>query len=83
MYMYILTMIYDLQVYTLDARIAFTGWTQATKDNYQGPTPDVVKGLADHTRSTLGSTYTVSESGIAGPAAAPFKGQDRARNRIP
>lgn len=26
-------------------------------------------GLAEHTRKTLGSTYTVSESGTAGPGA--------------
>lgn len=30
---------------------------------------DVVKGLAEHARKTLGSTYAVGESGAAGPAA--------------
>ncbi|RQM05878.1 hypothetical protein DH86_00002195 [Scytalidium sp. 3C] len=34
---------------------------------YSGPTPDIVAGLASNVRSKLGSTYTVAESGTAGP----------------
>jgi nicotinamide mononucleotide (NMN) deamidase PncC len=45
--------------------------------SYSGPTPDVVSGLAEHTRKTLGSTYTVSESGTAGPTGGTT------RNRTP
>jgi nicotinamide mononucleotide (NMN) deamidase PncC len=36
-----------------------------------------VSGLAEHTRKTLGSTYTVSESGTAGPTGGST------RNRTP
>ncbi|KAF2115543.1 competence/damage-inducible protein-like protein cinA [Lophiotrema nucula] len=62
-----------LTLYTLESRIAFAGWTEANKVGYKGPTPDIVAGLADHTRKTLGSTYTVSESGTAGPAGGTTK----------
>ncbi|KAF2711575.1 putative competence/damage-inducible protein CinA [Pleomassaria siparia CBS 279.74] len=55
-------------LYTLESRIAYAGWTDAHITNYAGPTPEIVAGLAEHTRKTLGSTYTVSESGTAGPA---------------
>ena len=56
-------------LYTLESRIAFGGWTQANIDNYSGPSPDLVAGLAKHLRNTLASTYTVAESGTAGPTA--------------
>lgn len=45
--------------------------------DYKGPTPEIVAGLAEHTRKTLGSTYTVSESGTAGPTGGTT------RNRTP
>ncbi|KAF2876674.1 competence/damage-inducible protein-like protein cinA [Massariosphaeria phaeospora] len=66
-----------LTLYTLESRIAFAGWTEANKVGYNGPTPEIVAGLADHTRKTLGSTYTVSESGTAGPTGGTT------RNRTP
>ena len=50
-----------LTLYTLDSRIAFAGWTQANIDNYDGPTPKLVEGLASHVRETLKSNYTVGE----------------------
>ncbi|KAB8240522.1 competence/damage-inducible protein CinA [Aspergillus flavus] len=56
-----------LTVYTLESRIAFAGWTPAHLEDYNGPTPAIVAQMADHVRHTLGSTYTVSESGTAGP----------------
>ena len=31
-------------------------------EGYAGPTTKVVKGLAEHVRGVLGSTWTVSES---------------------
>lgn len=40
---------------------------------YKGPTPEIVSGLAEHTRKTLGSTYTISESGTAGPTGGSSK----------
>jgi nicotinamide mononucleotide (NMN) deamidase PncC len=62
-----------LTLYTLESRIAFGGWTQDSVKGYTGPTPEIVAGLADHTRKTLGSTYTVSESGTAGPTGGQTK----------
>lgn len=56
-----------LTLYTLESRIAFAGWTQANIQNYKGPTKDVVAGLAENIRANLGSTYTIVESGTAGP----------------
>lgn len=66
-----------LTLYTLESRIAFAGWTQDHIKAYSGPTPEIVAGLAVHTRKTLGSTYTVSESGTAGPTGGTT------RNRTP
>ncbi|KAL6707815.1 hypothetical protein ACN47E_003715 [Coniothyrium glycines] len=66
-----------LTLYTLESRIAFAGWTQANIQDYKGPTPGIVSGLAEHTRKTLGSTYTISESGTAGPTGG------QTRNRTP
>ena len=43
-----------VQLYTLESRLAFAGWTQSDVDNYQGPTPQIVAGLAEHVRSKLG-----------------------------
>ena len=56
-----------LTLYTLPSRIAYAGWTPQTIEHYKGPTPDIVAGLAKHTRKQLESTYTISESGTAGP----------------
>lgn len=56
-----------LTLYTLPSRISYAGWTQETIANYKGPTTDIVSGLAKHVRGELGSTYTLSESGTAGP----------------
>ncbi|PLB41821.1 CinA family protein [Aspergillus candidus] len=66
-----------LTVYTLESRLAFAGWTPAHIERYQGPTPEIVAGLAEHVRGVLGSTYTVSESGTAGPTGGTT------RNRTP
>lgn len=56
-----------LTLYTLPSRIAYAGWTQESIANYSGPTTDIVSGLAKHVRQDLRSTYTLSESGTAGP----------------
>lgn len=65
------------QLYTLESRIAFAGWTPEHIKSYSGPTPEIVAGLASNVRGKLGSTYTVSESGTAGPTGGPT------RNRTP
>jgi PncC family amidohydrolase len=56
-----------LTLYTLPSRIAYAGWTQETINGYSGPTAEIVGGLARHVRGDLASTYTISESGTAGP----------------
>lgn len=53
------------------------GWTDADTQNYKGPTPEIVSKLADNARRVLGSTYTVGESGTAGPTGGS------SRNRTP
>ncbi|OCL11507.1 hypothetical protein AOQ84DRAFT_396184 [Glonium stellatum] len=62
-----------LTLYTLESRVAFAGWTSETVKTYGGPTPAIVAGLADNVRAKLGSTYTVSESGTAGPTGGNTK----------
>ncbi|KAI9751498.1 MAG: hypothetical protein M4579_006034 [Chaenotheca gracillima] len=66
-----------LTLYTLESRIAYAGWTEEIRSTYKGPTTEIVSGLAEHTRTKLGSTYTVSESGTAGPTGG------NTRNRTP
>ncbi|MCJ1236224.1 hypothetical protein MMC14_004202 [Varicellaria rhodocarpa] len=66
-----------LTLYTLESRIAFAGWTQDSIKAYKGPTMDIVAGLAENVREKLGSTYTVCESGTAGPTGG------NTRNRTP
>ncbi|KAL4807223.1 competence/damage-inducible protein CinA [Aspergillus unguis] len=66
-----------LTVYTLESRLAFAGWTPEHISSYKGPTPEIVAGLADHTRRTLQSTYAIGESGTAGPTGG------ESRNRTP
>lgn len=66
-----------LQLYTLESRIAYAGWTEDNLKNYAGPTPEIVKGIAEHVRGTLEATYTVCESGTAGPTGG------ETRNRMP
>lgn len=56
-----------LTLYTLPSRVAYAGWTQESLDKYRGPTTEIVAGLAKHVRKDLGSTYTIAESGTAGP----------------
>ncbi|ORY07541.1 competence/damage-inducible protein-like protein cinA [Clohesyomyces aquaticus] len=62
-----------LTLYTLESRIAFAGWTSESIKDYKGPMPEIVAGFAEHTRKTLGSTYTISESGTAGPTGGTTK----------
>nr|POE78044.1 cina-like protein [Quercus suber] len=56
-----------LTLYTLPSRIAYAGWNEQSIRDYRGPTTDVVSGLAQHVRRELESTYTLAESGTAGP----------------
>jgi nicotinamide mononucleotide (NMN) deamidase PncC len=49
------------QLYTLESRVQFAGWTQADIDSYNGPSPQIVSGLAENVRQKLGSTYCICE----------------------
>lgn len=66
-----------LTLYTLESRIAFAGWTDENVKSYNGPAPEIVAGLAENVRKKLGSTYTICESGTAGPTGGST------RNRTP
>ncbi|KAK8206802.1 hypothetical protein M8818_004637 [Zalaria obscura] len=66
-----------LTLYTLESRLQYAGWTQSTISSYSGPTPEIVSGLASHVRGDLKSTYTLAESGTAGPTGG------QTRNRKP
>ncbi|KAJ7830290.1 hypothetical protein B0H14DRAFT_3110309 [Mycena olivaceomarginata] len=66
-----------LTLYTLPSRIIFSHWTPDTVKGYSGPTTSIVAGLAEHVRTTLKSTYAISESGTAGPTGGST------RNRTP
>ena len=55
------------KLYTLESRIAFAGWTLENIKSYKGPTTEIVAGLAENVRAKVGSTYTICESGTAGP----------------
>lgn len=66
-----------LTLYTLPSRIAYAGWSEENLKTYKGPTPEICAGLAKHVRKDLGATYTVAESGTAGPTGG------ETRNRRP
>lgn len=54
-------------VYSLKSRLKLSGWSQEDINNYTGPSEKVVLKLARNLRVDLGSTYVLSETGIAGP----------------
>jgi len=43
------------------------GWTDANTKDYKGPTTQIVAMMAENVREKLASTYTICESGTAGP----------------
>ncbi|BGP20108.1 hypothetical protein JCM10213v2_008243 [Rhodosporidiobolus nylandii] len=57
--------------YQLGAREKFLEWKQEQTDNYDGPNEDIVFSLASSCRSQLSSTYSLAESGVAGPGLSP------------
>ncbi|KAF2665448.1 competence/damage-inducible protein-like protein cinA [Microthyrium microscopicum] len=56
-----------LTLYSLQSRIAYSGWTEADVATYKGPTKDNVGQMAKHVRAQMKSSYTLGESGYAGP----------------
>ncbi|KFY25854.1 hypothetical protein V491_01567 [Pseudogymnoascus sp. VKM F-3775] len=65
------------KLYTLPSRVQFAGWTDEDTKAYTGPTLGVVSKMAENVRGKLNSTYTVCESGTAGPTGGTT------RNRTP
>ncbi|GJJ14632.1 hypothetical protein Clacol_008898 [Clathrus columnatus] len=61
-----------LTLYSLESRITFAGWTQEDINTYKGPTPQVVSKLAKRIQSQFSTTYTICESGTAGPTTRNF-----------
>ncbi|KFY97957.1 hypothetical protein V498_01785 [Pseudogymnoascus sp. VKM F-4517 (FW-2822)] len=57
--------------------LTVSGWTEEDTKSYSGPTLGVVSKLAENVRPKLDSTYTVCESGTAGPTGGTT------RNRTP
>jgi hypothetical protein len=49
------------------------GWTEEDTKSYTGPTLGVVTKLAENVRPKLNSTYTICESGTAGPTGGTTK----------
>jgi len=43
-----------------------------TPEPIRGPTPAIVTTLAENVREKLETTYTISESGVAGPTGGKF-----------
>lgn len=64
-------------IYSLASRVQFAGWTDEDIKTYAGPSTGVVTKLAENVRVKLDTTYTICESGTAGPPAG------FTRNRIP
>ncbi|KAL5345688.1 hypothetical protein ACLOAV_009442 [Pseudogymnoascus australis] len=62
---------------TVSVAETVSGWTEEDTKSYSGPTLGVVSKLAENVRPKLDSTYTVCESGTAGPTGGTT------RNRTP
>jgi PncC family amidohydrolase len=54
-------------VYSLKSRLKLSGWSEEDIMNYTGPSEKVALRLARNLRIELGSTYVISETGVAGP----------------
>ena len=50
-----------------EARQAWAGWTEENVKNYRGPTPEGATLMAAKVGETLQATWTIGETGIAGP----------------
>ncbi len=59
-----------LTLYTLESRVAFAGWQESDIKEYRGPTKEICAGLARNVRPQLNSSWTLAESGTAGPTFA-------------
>ncbi|VVT44060.1 uncharacterized protein SAPINGB_P000282 [Magnusiomyces paraingens] len=53
--------------YSLKSRLKLSGWSEEDIQSYTGPSEDVALRLARNLKYELGSTYTLSETGWAGP----------------
>lgn len=50
-----------VNLYSLESRLCYGGWTQDDAENYAGPTIPGVLGLAQHVHRTLQATYCIGE----------------------
>uniref|UniRef100_A0A060T627 ARAD1B12672p n=1 Tax=Blastobotrys adeninivorans TaxID=409370 RepID=A0A060T627_BLAAD len=55
--------------YSLKSRLKLSGWEQQDIDSYTGPSEAVATRLARNLKIELASTYTLSETGWAGPTS--------------
>lgn len=53
--------------YALKSRLKLSGWSSDDIKSYTGPSEDVALRLARNMKMELGSTYSLSETGWAGP----------------
>lgn len=56
--------------YSLKSRLKLSGWSNEDINTYTGPSEDVALRLARNLKLELGSTYTLSETGWAGPTGS-------------
>lgn len=53
--------------YSLNSRLKLSGWSQDDIDSYTGPSQEVAVRLARNLKMELSATYTLAETGWAGP----------------
>ncbi len=63
-------------VYSLKSRLKLSGWHENDIENYTGPSESVVLRLARNLKIEMGSDYTLSESGFAGPTGGDLLNQN-------
>ncbi|ORY73589.1 hypothetical protein BCR35DRAFT_307019 [Leucosporidium creatinivorum] len=57
-----------VNAYSLPSRQAFLEWKESDTASYDGPTEAIVLSLARSLRRSLSSTWSLAESGVAGPS---------------
>lgn len=60
--------------YSLRSRLHLSGWSEKDVENYTGPSEDVALRLARNLKLELGATYSLAETGWAGPDDGPDTG---------
>lgn len=60
--------------YSLRSRLHLSGWSEKDVKSYTGPSEDLALRLARNLKFELGATYTLAETGWAGPDDGPDTG---------